>query len=184
MRNVAKVGLILLVAGAPMGCIVIKLTGQGYARAPDPQEDCFIKVSKVSARELALGDGRKLQLLGVDVSGLTEKQLKAFETVVATITVGRPRLVLAELRGDKARIEESYYRPPQAGALVITVFPQRVEVPPTRIDVGQRIIAGGYARAKPDEIEDLKLRAWYAASEERAKAAGLGVWGRCSPAHH
>ena len=177
MRHLMEFGLVLFLAGAPMGCVIVRITGEVYERGPDPQEDAFIKVSSVSGGELTLSDGRKFQLLGVDVSELTGEQLKALETRVAIMVVDQPRLVLAEVRGGKAKIEESYYRPLQSGALVVTLFPKRVGVPPVRIDVGQRIIAEGDARTKLDEIDDPKLREWYAASEMRAKTAGLGIWG-------
>ena len=47
-----------------------------------------------------------------------------------------------------------------------------------RLDFGEPIIYGGYARAKLEELHAPEMRRGYAAAEEHAKANALGIWAK------
>jgi len=177
MRYMMKLGLVLLLSGASIGCI--RFVREVYVRAPDPEENNFIKVVSVSGRELTLADGRTFELSGIGVSEFTAEELDACETSIRIGTVDQPRLVLVEVQGGKARIEESWWHHwTESMGFVVPVFPRRIEVAPTRLDLGERIIYGGYARAKLEELHAPEMRRGYAAAEEHARAAAVGIWAR------
>ena len=164
MRYMMKVGLVLLLSGSSMGCILF--FPEVGVRAPDPEENNFIKVVGVSGRELTLADGRTVELSGVDVSGLRPDELEACESVIRRRTVDQPRLVLVDLREGMGRIEASEYpwQMEEKMGFMIPVFPRRIAVAPTRVDVGERLIYGGHARAKLEELHDTEMRRRYAAA--------------------
>jgi len=178
MRYMMKLGLVLLLSGASMGCI--RFFPEVGVRAPDPEENNFISVVSVSGRELTLADGRTFKLSGIDVSGFTAEELDWCETSIRIMTVDQPRLVLVDVREGMGRIEASVYPWTMSEQMpfLIPVFPRRIGVAPTRVDVGVRVIESGHARAKLEELPDPEMRRGYAAAEEKAKANAVGIWSR------
>jgi hypothetical protein len=178
MRYMMMISVALLLSGASMGCI--RFFPEVGVRAPDPEENNFISVVSVLGRELTLADGRTFELSGVDVSDLRPDELEACESVIRRRTVDQPRLVLVDVREGMGRIEASVYpwTMSEKMGFGIPVFPRRIEVAPTRLDLGAAIIESGYARAKLEELHDPEMRRGYAAAEEDARAAGVGIWAR------
>lgn len=160
------------------GCIVP--FGEVYKRAPDPEEGSFVTVVEVLGKTLKLADGRQFELTGLDLSDLTRKERSSCQGAILAAVWEQPRLLLVNEKGNRARIEESYYRMPQCEAIIIRLFPRIVKVMPLRSDLGKRIIANGYAKANIEEIDDPHLREMYVAAESYAKKKEVGIWARTS----
>lgn len=160
------------------GCIVP--FGKVYKRAPDPEEGSFVTVVEVLGKTLKLADGRQFELTGLDLSDLTRKERFSCQGAIFAAVLEQPRLLLVNEQGNRVRIEESYYRMPQSGAVIIPLFPRVMKVMPLRSDLGERIIANGYAKANIEEIDDPHLREKYVAAELYAKEKKVGIWARMS----
>lgn len=158
------------------GCIVP--FGKVYERAPDPEEGSFVTVVEVLGKTLKLADGRQFELTGLDLSDLTGRERSSCQGAILAAVLEQPRLLLVNEKGNRARIEESYYRMPRSG--VVILFPRIAKVMPRRSDLGERIIANGYAKASIEEIDDPHLREKYVAAESYAKKKKVGIWARTS----
>ena len=177
LRNSGTMLAVVYGALLLQGCLIP--FGATYRRAPDPEEESLVEVVEVSGTTFRLADGRRFDLAGVSLSGLTKVQQDRFASELRGAVVGKPRMLVLEQDAGRAGLEASYYpQTPDFESLAVPIFPPVVPWPPVRLDMAVRLILLGYAKADRAAHVDEQTRARYVALEARARKKAVGIWAR------
>lgn len=166
------------------GCITF--FEKEYVPAPDPEANSFATVVSVQGRSLVLGDGRCVDIAGLDISSLSDNERKTLERSLTGSLVDRPRQpanvpasgVLVYPQGKRVHVEVSQplFSYMVCGFRPIRVFSRKIPRPPMRVDIVKERLRAGLARLNESEVPDPAFRQEYREEQNWAQAKHLGIW--------
>lgn len=179
--------LLLLLAMAVLVCPGCVFFQKEYVAGVDPEAKSFVFADDMRGKTLLLRGGKSVEIDSLAVEEMSEYQrarlvrflktvapypnpasrAKAYEGLLVR-TSTQPNEVIASLP----------YEDPRSfcGLRAINLFPIRVEVAPTHIDVVELALREGLVKLDSQAIADATRRAKYVKAQEIAKAWGIGVW--------
>jgi uncharacterized protein len=189
--------LLLLGAIGSSGCMVVVPFGKVKALPPDPLRKQVVKVVAVEGTTVALADGRKLRLAGMETTGLSARMALRVQEETAKALVGREVYPMIQPDGraillgidpsDKTRYcgegslmfskmlfgdqwSEPNPWPP------VAMFPIVVTQPLVRPDFNQSLLRQGLGRADVGQPSDRAMRDAYVKAAKEAAEKRLGLW--------
>jgi len=169
--------ILLLLPTMNVGCVVLFTLVPRHV--PDPRAKDYVKVESVSGRMVTLANGRKHELLGVDLSRVSEPTAKQYERRLKEMLQDHHALVLEEKDG-KARLVigggPEVYRHTVSNIEYPILIPIYYDDPPPRTDIAVELLKWGVAECRPADVSDLWARAEYKKAQAQAQQRCLGVW--------
>ena len=187
--------LIFCIAAALLaqGCIV--LTADVARYQPDPMAAQFVQIASASGKTVTLVDGRKIELPGLDLGGMSAEQVHTLEQWLHDMPKGCDGLLVYKLPDGRSRLETVVQYGSRIGfeSLAVPIFPHYVDVYPVHEDLGMRVIDDGLAKAAPQDLGALAapahhlngapygppgatLAQLYRLAEQNAQAKREGIW--------
>ena len=183
MRMILKVLLLAVAAGSQPGCYFFQ---EEYYPGLDPEVKSLVFVDKADANTLILNDGGSVTLATLDVEGMCDfhrgmlaKALGQLAPCPAAADDGKahPGLLVGCYNDPKeVQLSVPYENWRRYNRFGLSMFPIRIPVPPTRVDLVECILKAGLARLNPKATMNPDRAERYANAEAFAKTIGWGVW--------
>jgi hypothetical protein len=169
------------------GCI--RLFAKEYVPGLDAEARSFAYVEQARGKVLTLRGGDTVTLDALSVEGMTqhqERRLGSALTEMAPYPHGGPQqgqaypgmLIRNFMEPSEVVLSVPYadFMLNCCGLRPIDLFPIRVPVPPTRVDVVELVLEAGLAKLDRQAVTDPDKRQRYLKAEDFARTLGLGVW--------
>ncbi len=163
----------LATAFATVGC------GATFYRVADSEAPNYMKVVKVTGRDVVLEDGRIFRVAGLnyDDDKLPNDIRSGLDSLLGILKHCEGVTVKPTGQNGLAIITWTLWAPNEHFE-TIHILPARIPEYPRHIDLAETVLSDGLARSALNEVADSDIKNRYVLAERSAQKSRLGLWGK------